>query len=294
MVGHKVKQQKVVMVTGASTGLGLAIVSRLLDMGYLVVVTARSSSLARFDELPFGKSKQCLVIGLDVTDENQRQQAVKQVLDKWGRIDVLINNAGVCYRGVVEHLTEDDEHRQFEVNYQAPMAMTRLVLPTMRARRCGHIINISSTAGMVAMPTMSTYSASKFALEGASESLWYEMRPWQVNVTLIQPGFVHSPSFRHAIVVDKANDSIKNESDPYHRYYVNMLRLIERLMFKSPTTPDDIALRVLREIRKPGRLRVYVTWDARVFNVLRRILPQRLYHWVLYRGLPKIKEWVQP
>ncbi|MCB1043435.1 MAG: SDR family oxidoreductase [Acidobacteria bacterium] len=281
----------VAMVTGASTGIGLAIVKQLLDSGYRVAATARRESLARFGELSHPQLK---FFALDVTHAQQRAGSVHDVLQAFGRIDVLVNNAGICTRSVLEHLSFDDEHRQFDVNYFGAMALTRLVLPQMRQRRSGHIVNISSTAGMVAMPTMGCYSASKFAFEGASEALWYEMKPWGIHVTLIQPGFVHSQSFRNAMFTEKAAQSLNDENDDYHIYYTEMLHFIERLMIRSPSRPEDIARIVVRELRRPGRLRVHATWDARLFNLLRRGLPQRVYHWVLYRGLPRVKHWVKP
>ncbi len=95
-----------------------------------------------------------------------------------GGVDVLINNAGVAYRSVVEHVSERERLQQMGINFRAPMELTRLVLPYMRSRRAGRIINVSSMGGMMAMPTMAVYSASKFALEGATESLYYEVKPW--------------------------------------------------------------------------------------------------------------------
>lgn len=291
---HMGAESKVVLVTGASTGIGLAICRELLEQGMRVAASARASSLDRLRALGWHQNPQCLLVELDLDLSDQRRNAIATVLDHWGRLDVLVNNAGICYRGVVEQLSHAEESRQMNINYLAAIDLTRWALPQMRSQRSGHVINISSTAGMVAMPTMSAYSASKFALEGASEALWYEMRPWGVHVTLVQPGFVRSPSFRNAIFAENAKTAAETSSDPYFRYYRHMLGLIERLMTRSPTRPQDIARLVARRIRRPGNLRVYATWDARAFNLLRRLLPQRLYHWLLYRGLPGVKDWVDP
>jgi short-subunit dehydrogenase len=97
----------------------------------------------------------------------------------------------------VEHADIDERHAQHEVNYHGPMELVRLVLPTMREKRRGRIINVSSVSGMVAMPTMASYAASKFALEGATEALWYEVRPFKIRVSLVQPGFIRSSSFQN-------------------------------------------------------------------------------------------------
>jgi short-subunit dehydrogenase len=145
---------------------------------------------------------------------------------------------------------------------------------------------------MMAMPTMALYSASKFALEGACEALWYEARPWNIHVTLIQPGFVNSRSFENTLYTPESRAASKQPRDPYHGHYVNMTRLIHRLMNRSRATPDEIARRVHRVIRHPNPpLRVGVTSDASFFRMLRRLLPRRIYHALLYRGLPRIQEW---
>lgn len=123
---------------------------------------------------------------------------------RWGGVDVLVNNAGVAYRAVVEHVTEEDRLRQFGVNFLGPMEMVRLCLPSMRKKRAGRIINVSSVSGMMAMPTMGVYCASKFALEGASEALWYEVKPWNIRVTLVQPGFINSDSFQNTRTTPKS------------------------------------------------------------------------------------------
>jgi len=206
----------------------------------------------------------------------------------WGGVDVLVNNAGVSYRSAIEEMSEADEQRQQAVNYLGPMALTRLVLPGMRARRWGRILNVSSVSGMMAMPTMGSYSASKWALEGASESLWYEMRPWGVSVTLVQPGFIRSDSFEHVLVPAER----RTESGAYAAYYRSMAPFIARLMRRASASPDDVARKILACAlsRKPP-LRQAVTFDARVFYMLRRLLPRGLYHAALYRMLPGVSSW---
>src|SRR6185312_12581338 len=119
---------------------------------------------------------------------------------------------------------------QLTVNYSAAIALTRLVLPHMRKQRFGRIINVSSVSGMMAMPTMGSYSASKFALEGASEAIWYELRPWNVKVTLLQPGFIHSEGFKNVYLSRLAKDAKENPADPYHKYYRHMEPFISAMM----------------------------------------------------------------
>ena len=190
---------EVVLVTGASVGLGLAIGRRLLEVqqrrNLHVVLTSRESSLQRFAEQGLSPRDGLWIRALDITDADQRQAIVAEIASKLGGVDILINNAGVAYRSCVEHVTEPERLHQMNINFRSPIELARAVLPGMRNNRRGKIINISSVGGMMAMPTMSVYSASKFALEGASEALYYELKPWNVSVTLVQPGFMRSDAF---------------------------------------------------------------------------------------------------
>jgi short-subunit dehydrogenase len=161
----------------------------------------------------------------------------------------------------------------------------------MRKNRWGRIVNLSSVGGMMAMPTMGSYRASKFALEGASEALWYELKPWNIKVVLVQPGFVHSNSFRGVYWSDKAKACMERD-DGYAVYYRTMGTFIEGLMNRAVATPNSIAAKIVHamELENP-RLRIPATIDAYFFYILRRILPRQLYHWILFRNLPSIEEW---
>lgn len=285
--------QPVVLLTGATTGIGLALARRLLawPAGRLVL-TARGSSLGRFEALGIEASERVWLRPLDVTDAHQREKVVQEIRQAFGGVDILINNAGVAYRSVTEHIDEDEMHRQLAANFIGPMDLARLVLPDMRAKRAGRIINVSSVSGMMAMPTMGAYSGSKFALEGATESLWYEMKPWGVAVTLVQPGFIHSNSFRNVVWSTQAKRAMDDPEDPYHVVYRSMSPFIEWLMNLARATPEDIADRVLRTLRNPRpRLRVFATIDARFFYMLRRTVPRRFFHALLYRALPGVQRW---
>ncbi len=286
----------VVLLTGATSGIGLALARRLIawPAGH-IVLTARESSLPRFEGLGIQASERVWLRPLDITDGDQREKVVHEIHSELGGVDILINNAGVAYRSVTEHLDEVEMHRQLASNFVGPMDLARLVLPDMRAKRCGRVINISSVSGMMAMPTMGAYSGSKFALEGASESLWYEMKPWGVAVTLVQPGFIHSNSFRNVVWSAAARRAMEDEADPYHEVYRSMSPFIERLMNVARATPEHIADRVLRTLqkRKP-RLRVFATIDALFFYVLRRAVPRKVFHALLYRGLPGVQRWGPP
>jgi short-subunit dehydrogenase len=181
LLRDSMREARTVLVTGASTGLGLALARRLLEVTPCrLVLTARESSMKRFAPAGIVEGPRVHLRALDVTSAEQRKRVVEEAADCWGGVDVLVNNAGVMYRSVLEHVSDAERLEQMDVNYQAPMALIRLVLPHMRAQRAGRILNVSSVGGMMAMPTMAIYSASKFALEGATEALYYEVKPWNI------------------------------------------------------------------------------------------------------------------
>lgn len=292
-VHARLPDHPVVLLTGATTGIGLALARQLIawPAGH-VILSARASSLQRFEKLGIGESDRVWLRPLDITVEAEREKVVDEIQSTLGGVDILINNAGVAYRAVTEQIDEDETLAQLSINFLGPMELTRLVLPSMRAKRSGHVINVSSVSGMMAMPTMGAYSGSKFALEGATESLWYEMKPWGVSVTLVQPGFIKSNSFRNVVMSRRAQVALQNPNDPYNAVYQSMGPFIERLMRYARATPDVIARRALATLRKKQpRLRVFATVDARFFYILRRILPRKLFHALLYRGLPGVRGW---
>lgn len=281
----------VVLVTGCSSGIGLAIAKLLHEHDeYRVVVTAREKSLGKVREL-FIDTDRFIMRPLDVTSDEDRARLYSEIQKQWGGVDVLINNAGISYRSVVEHMTEKDEELQMATNYFGPMGLIRLSLPHMRDTGRGKIINISSVSGMLAMPTMASYSASKYALEGASEALWYETRPFGIEITLVQPGFIHSNSFRNVYHTD-LSDPTRNWSGPYCDFYQNMTPFVERMMNWSLTTPEKIAKQVLTVMKTQNPpLWWPATLDAKVFYYIRRILPRRILLPILYWFLPNAKSW---
>lgn len=283
-----------ILVTGASVGIGLELAKLLREGPHRLALTARASSLPRLAQEGIVADERLLLLPLDVTVDEQRRAVLHAIEKRWGGVDVLVNNAGISYRAVAEHVSEAERLAQLDANFLGPMELTRLVLPHMRAQRYGRIINVSSVSGMTAMPTMSIYSASKFALEGASESLWYEMRPFGVRVSLVRPGFINSDGFRKVRFTAQAEHAITNPNDPYHAHYANMHELIEGLMTLTFYTPRDVAETIVDVIeQKNPPLWVAGTLDAQLFDFVRRIIPSGLYHRLLYAGLPRIWRWGQ-
>ncbi len=281
----------VILITGCSSGIGLAIAELLhKHKSYRVIATART--LDRLKE-KFQEDERFWLRRLDVTSATERDQLIAEVQEKWDGVNILINCAGISYRAVLEHMTDEDEHKQLETNYFGPVSLMRLVLPKMREEGRGKIINVSSVSGMLAMPTMSSYTASKYALEGVSEALWYEVKPLGVNVSLIQPGFVKSNSFRNVYYTEASKDAEEGGlEEPYGDYYTNMTPFIARLMNMSVTTPRSIAGLVLKVIRTENPpLWVPATLDAVMFYYLRRFVPRRILLMILFAGLPKVRKW---
>jgi NAD(P)-dependent dehydrogenase (short-subunit alcohol dehydrogenase family) len=136
------------------------------------------------------------------------------------------------------------------------------------------------------------YSASKFALEGACEALWYEVRTWGIHVTLVEPGFIRSDGFKKLRLTRESSFSVEHYEDAYHQHYANMSPFIARIMERTNATPESVARTVRRvALARRPRLRVPATWDARVFALLRKLLPSALYHRVLYASLPRVSAW---
>lgn len=280
-------KNRVILVTGCSSGIGLALAKLLLPTEYRLVLTARKLENLQHE---FSQSERIILRELDLEDLFQQQKVIDEVNERWGGVEVLINNAAIAYRAVIEDMDAVSMERQLKVNFHGPLNLIRLVLPKMREKRSGHIINLSSVSGMMAMPTMGGYSAAKFALEGASEALWYEARPWGVRVSLIAPGFIHSDSFKNVLWTYR---SAEFKNNPYHVYYEEMGPFIAKLMNRAIATPEKIAKLIIKTMQTPDPpLRVPATIDAWGFGWLRRLLPRGVYHRFLYRSLPGIKHWV--
>ncbi|WP_425839880.1 SDR family oxidoreductase [Streptomyces fractus] len=178
---------KVIFITGAGRGLGTDIAREALKAGHQVVATGRRPE--KVLDILGGEQDNLLVTALDVTDVDSSQAAVQAAVDRFGRIDTLINNAGSVYAGYFETLSTDQIRQQFETNVFGPMNVVRAVLPVLRRQRDGHIVNISSIAGLVGWETTGIYSSSKHAVEGWTESLKAEVEPYGVRVTLVEPGY---------------------------------------------------------------------------------------------------------
>jgi NAD(P)-dependent dehydrogenase (short-subunit alcohol dehydrogenase family) len=199
--------KKVWFVTGAGRGMGVDIAHAALAAGHAVVATGRNrdrvaSAIGVHDDL--------LVVALDVTDPAGAQAAVDAAVERFGRIDVLVNNAGNFYAGFFEEISPEDFRAQVETNLFGPLNVTRAVLPVLRAQRAGHIVTISSTAGLIGQEFCTAYAASKFALEGWMESLAPEVAPFGIRTTVVEPGF-----FRTDLLTPESTNYAEPSIDDY-------------------------------------------------------------------------------
>src|SRR5256712_13001987 len=201
--------QKIWFITGASRGMGVDFVKAALAAGHAVVATGRDTDAVA---KAVGKSGNVLVLKLDVTNRADAAAAARAAIDRFGRIDVLGNNAGNFVSGYFEELTPEQIDRQLGTLLIGPMHVTRAVLPVMRKQRSGHIISISSTAGIVGFAFCSAYAASKFGLEGWMESLQQEVAPFGITTTIVNPGFFRTELLEPASVT-YAEPSIEDYAD---------------------------------------------------------------------------------
>jgi len=182
-------KNKVWLITGASQGLGLTMVKYLLGKNQTVIITTRDKN--RFDHT-LAENPNLAVYELDLTDEESVKNTTEDVIVKYARIDVLINNAGYGFVGAIEETSAKEAERAIAVNVHATLRMTRLILPHMRKRESGHIINLSSIAGLIGSPGWGIYNASKFAIEGLTEALYHEVINLGIKVTMIEPGAIRT------------------------------------------------------------------------------------------------------
>ncbi|HEV8103966.1 MAG TPA: SDR family NAD(P)-dependent oxidoreductase [Gaiellaceae bacterium] len=183
---RRIADQKIWFITGAGRGMGVDIVQAALAAGHAVVATGRNPDAVAN---AIGENDDLLVAELDITQSSSARTAVQAASDRFGGIDVLVNNAGNFFAGFFEELSPEQFEAQLTTNLLGPVNVTRAVLPVMRKQRSGHIVTLSSTAGIVGQEFCSAYAASKFGLEGWMESLRFEVEPFGIQTTIVEPGF---------------------------------------------------------------------------------------------------------
>ncbi|MEF8841513.1 MAG: SDR family oxidoreductase [Haloarculaceae archaeon] len=193
-MSETVGPRKTVLITGCSSGIGRATAEAFLEDDWVVYATARNPA----DIETLGEREGCDVNTLDVTDPDDIERVVSRMIERDGRIDALVNNAGYGQHGPLEDVTDDLLHRQFDVNVYGPHRLSRAVLPHMREAGDGTIVNVSSIAGQLSVPGVGAYAGSKHALEGMSDALRSEVEPFGVDVVVVQPAAVETAFYEHA------------------------------------------------------------------------------------------------
>lgn len=225
--------QKVWLITGAARGFGALVAERALAKGDIVVATARDP---RKVTERLGEHDNLLVLPLDVTNEDQARAAADQAVERFSRIDVLLNNAGYGLLGAVEEASAEEIEALYQTNVFGLLKVTRAVLPHMRAARSGHVINISSIGGIVAFPGWGVYGSTKFAVEGLSEGLSIELAPLGIKVTVIEPGFFRTDFLDGSSLITSAN-----EIADYHETSGAMRETVVGANHNQPGNPDRLA-----------------------------------------------------
>lgn len=230
--------ERIALITGTSSGFGLLTAVQLARLGFRVVATMRNTD-AKGDLLDkagqAGVADRLEAVQLDVTDFAMIERVVADVLARYGRIDVLVNNAGFAIGGFVEDLAMEDWRAQMETNFFGLVAMTKAVLPAMRGERSGTVVNISSVSGKLGFPGYAPYAASKFAVEGFSESLRHEMSPFGVRVVVIEPGAFKTP------IWSKGLAAIRTRPDsPYADKLQTVMSYSQRAAASAPD-PQQVA-----------------------------------------------------
>ena len=255
--------QKVVLITGASSGVGQSTARLLSQKGHKVFGTSRNPAGA--EVIPAIK-----MLGLDVRSDDSVTACVKAVSEKEGRIDVLVNNAAYELAGALEETSIDEARAQFETNFFGVVRMVKAVLPLMRKQRAGRIINVGSLSGVSSIPFMGIYSASKFALEGYTDALRMEVKPFNIHVSLTEAGFLKTPMMNKRQI---ATEQLE-EYEPWRQRAFNAMRDHEQ---KAPG-PDLVSQMILSIIAsKKPRLRYVIGSQAKFATRLQWLLPEGTY-----------------
>ena len=279
------KEKKTVLITGASSGIGRAAALALAREGWNVVAGVRSpAACGDICDPEKGGSASIQLVQLDVTRKDDVRHAVEAVMSTTDRIDLLVNNAGYGSIGLFEKATDEDIRAQFDVNLFGAMRMAQAVLPHMRRQRNGMIMNISSMGGRITFPLYSVYHASKWALEGWSESLQYELEPLGIRVKLIEPGAIKTDFYKRSRrVFDKQVDGAQREV--YEEYEEDMMEELEEAGQKG-SSAEVVAQKIVRVAQSSSRrLRYPVGGYASVYMKLRWLLPQRVFAAIVKKAL---------
>ena len=276
-------KDKVAIVTGSASGIGYETAIHLARNGFYTYASMRTlpktdeiTKMAKSENLPL------CVIQLDVTDDISIKKAIDTVISESGKVDVLVNNAGYGLIGSIEDMSIEELKAQYETNVFGVFRVTKAVLPHMRRQHGGSIINISSIAGRIALPLYSAYVSTKFAIEGLTESMAYELEPFGIKVAIIEPGAIKT-NFRR----EQAAKGSSDEGSPYSSMMQSPSKVIEE-MLKHRLYPEEVAKTVIQAIENPKpKLRYIVGKNAEKLLELRRKSSDEEPFWIVGQSIFK-------
>ena len=271
------KSKRTVLVTGCSSGIGLATCHVLSRNNFMTYGTVRNLSKAKkIQDLINRENLSLKILRLDVNDNQSIKLAVKKILTDTGRIDVLINNAGYGMFGPVEEITTQEVKKQFETNFFGTIRLIKAIVPIMRKQGNGTIVNISSMVGRFGVPLNSAYVSSKFAVEGLSESISFELEEFGIRIIVIEPGVVKSDFFHNVKVKGM------NLECPYHKLMERRVNFLDKAMKNSLTSSYDVADTILEALNsKDPKFRYVIGNDATNSLRMRNSLSDRKFmEWI--------------
>ncbi len=271
------ENQKTILITGSSSGIGEATALLFNERGWNVVATMRNPDKRKTRLHDAGLPD---LVHLDVMDPASIQTALLYALDKYQHIDVLVNNAGYAVHGPFESSSPPQIRKQFDTNVFGLMEMTRAILPVFRNQQGGTLINVASMGGRLGFPLYSLYNSTKWAVEGYSEALQYELQPFGIKVRLIEPGVIQTDFY------DRSMD--QNVSPEWKEVYREILEKASTNVSRNGTTSDGVARVVYQAATDTGsRLRYVVGQDAQLASFIRKLLPESLFFTVFKRVILK-------
>ena len=296
------KNQKVAVVTGSSTGIGYETSLALANNGYFTYATVRDIQKSKeIERIAHVKNIPLKIIEMNVDNDNSVKDTIEKITSEYGRIDILVNNAGYGLFGALEDLEMNEIKKQFETNVFGIMRVIKNVLPAMRLQRTGIIVNISSISGLAGIPSQSAYAGTKFAVEGLSESLSYELEPFGIKIVLIEPGVINTkflqdlvvPTNRYGIDKNKNQINISNFNTDnisfsfYHDTINKFLSFYYNAMSNAPH-PRIVADEIIQAIEKVSNetnampiLRIAVGNDSKKYSRLKKELQDNEFHKVI-------------
>jgi NAD(P)-dependent dehydrogenase (short-subunit alcohol dehydrogenase family) len=257
---EKNSKNSVALITGSSSGIGLATAIMLARNGINTYASMRNLKKSKtITELASNEGLSLQVIQLDVNDDRSVKNAVYKIVTESERIDILINNAGFGLFGSVEDISMEEMKAQFETNFFGVIRLMQLVIPIMRRQKSGRIVNITSVGGRVSLPILSAYNSTKFALEGLSESISYELEPFGIRVIIIEPGVIKTNIMNSSIFAKKAQDP----KSPYFPVVQKIENNFKSMMENNSSPPEEVAKLILEAVMsKNPELRYTVGNDA--------------------------------